>query len=125
MTIDKIRNDLKYLSNKEVILFGSYVTADYGPRSDIDVCIITRFTDRAKMMKIRIEASGKAPDEYDIQVLESLPIIIIGQLLENYEVLFGDPLEIGMYLYKYRKLWNDYQFRLDLPTIQEIKRGRG
>ncbi|MHA1928635.1 MAG: nucleotidyltransferase domain-containing protein [Candidatus Thorarchaeota archaeon] len=122
MKIDSIRHDLKYLSNKEVILFGSYVTSNYGPRSDIDVCLITRLTDRAEMMKIRIEASGKAPEEYDIQVLESLPIIIIGQLLENYQVLFGNPLEIGMYLYKYRKLWNDYQFRLDLPTIQEIKR---
>lgn len=90
---------MSFLSDKEVVLFGSYVTENAGPRSDIDVAIITRSNDRREMMQIRIKAVGKAPDYYDIQVFEALLLVLKGAIIENFEVLFGDPLEIGMYFY--------------------------
>ncbi|MDF1541460.1 MAG: nucleotidyltransferase domain-containing protein, partial [Candidatus Thorarchaeota archaeon] len=110
---------------REVILFGSYVTGESGPISDIDVAIITRELDREKNFHTRIEASGNAPQKYDIQIFEMLPLIIKGSLLGNFEVLFGDPLEIGMYFYKFRKFWEDYSHRIEVPTFEEIRKGIG
>lgn len=123
MNISKIRQDLHFLSDREVVLFGSFVEQTFSPRSDIDIAIITRSQDAAKLLQIRIDASGKAPEGYDIQIFESLPLVIKGSILENFEVLFGDPLEIGMYFYHFRKLWEDYRYRIDVPTIEEIRKG--
>ncbi|MFO7837585.1 MAG: nucleotidyltransferase domain-containing protein [Candidatus Thorarchaeota archaeon] len=102
------------------MLFGSYVNGETGPRSDIDVAIITRSHDREEMMQIRIEAAGKAPEYYDIQVFEALPLILKSAIIENFEVLFGNPLEIGMHFYHVRKIWEDYRHRIEIPTIEEI-----
>ena len=123
MNVEDIRKDLSFLSNQEVVLFGSFVKGDHGPRSDIDVAIITREQDREKNFHTQLEASGKAPDRYDIQVFELLPLILKGAILEDFEVLFGDPLEIGMYFYKVRKFWEDFSHRIEIPTIAEIRKG--
>ncbi len=123
MNLDKVREELSFLSNQEVLLFGSCLTSEFDPNSDIDVAIIARSEDPAEMMRIRVEASGKASEKYDIQVFEQLPLIIKGTILENFETLFGNPLEIGMYLYKFRKQWDDYSHRIEVPTIDEIRRG--
>lgn len=114
---------MNFLSDKEVVLFGSYASGEAGPRSDIDVAIVTRLDDQKEMMQIRIEAAGKAPDCYDIQVFEALPLILQGAIVENFVVLFGDPLEIGMYFYHIRKIWDDYRHRIEVPTIDEIRKG--
>jgi predicted nucleotidyltransferase len=123
MNLDKIRKDLSFLSGREVVLFGSYVKGDFGPRSDIDVAVITRLQDRREIMDVRIEASGKAPKGYDIQVFEQLPLIVKGSILQDFEVLFGNPLEIGMYFYFVRKIWEDYRHRIEVPTVEEIVKG--
>ncbi len=123
MNLEAIRNDLSFLSDKEVVLFGSFVTGECGPRSDIDVAIIARSHEGSKVHNIRIEAVGRAPECYDIQVFEALPLVLKGSIIENYEVLFGDPLEIGMYFYRVRKAWEDYMHRVEIPTVEEIRRG--
>lgn len=123
MNLEDIRRDLDFLSDREVLLFGTYVSGEFGPRSDIDVAIITRLKDRGAMMSIRIDAAGEAPDKYDIQVFEQLPMIIKGSILENFQVLFGDPLEIGEYLYLFRKFWKDFSYRIEVPTVDEIRKG--
>lgn len=123
MKIEKIRDDLFFLAHQEVILFGSCVSGDAGPRSDIDVAIITRTNNRKENFRIRIEALGRSPDGFDIQIFEALPLIIKGSIIENFEVLFGDPLEIGMYFFKYRKLWEDFSHRIEIPTLEEIQKG--
>ncbi|NHJ15133.1 MAG: nucleotidyltransferase domain-containing protein [Candidatus Thorarchaeota archaeon] len=121
--LDKIREDLRFLAGREVVLFGSYVSGDAGPRSDIDVAIITRSKDRDEMLNTRVEASGQAPEGYDIQVFEALPLVVKGAILEQFEVLFGDKLEIGMYFYHIRKVWEDFRHRIEVPTLEEIRRG--
>lgn len=123
VNIDKIRGDLHFLADGEVVLFGSYVSGALTPRSDIDVAIITRSHDEDEMMQVRIEASGKAPEGYDIQVFEALPLVLKGAIVDEFEVLFGNPLEIGMYFYHVRKVWEDYRFRIEVPTIEEIRKG--
>ncbi|NWF95672.1 MAG: nucleotidyltransferase domain-containing protein [Candidatus Thorarchaeota archaeon] len=121
MKVDDVRADLHFLKDREVILFGSFVTGDLTPHSDIDVAIITRSSDRRLLMETRIDASGRASDRYDIHVLEALPLLVIGSILDHYEVLFGDPLEIGLYLCRYRRRWNDYRHRVEIPSIREMR----
>ncbi|MHA1635989.1 MAG: nucleotidyltransferase domain-containing protein, partial [Candidatus Thorarchaeota archaeon] len=60
---------------------------------------------------------------FDIQIFEVLPLIIKGSIIENFEVLFGNPLEIGMYFFKYRKFWEDFSHRIEIPTLEEIQKG--
>lgn len=123
MNLNKIREDLHFLANRDVVLFGSYVSQTSSSRSDIDVAIVTHSQNKEELMQIRIEASGQSPECYDIQVFEALPLVLKGAILEEFEVLFGDPLEIGMYFYHFRKLWEDYQHRMEVPTIEEIRKG--
>ena len=122
MALSKIRDDLKFLKDREVVLFGSSVTGESTPRSDVDVAIISRSRDREEMMNLRIEASGMAPEGYDIQIFEALPLIVRGSILEKFEVLFGNPLEIGMYFYYERKVWDDFRQRIEEPTIEDIRK---
>ncbi len=122
MNINRIREDLSFLSDKEVVIFGSFVRGDFGPTSDIDIAIITRDKDKKKNLEIRIEALGRAPKCYDIHIFEELPLALKGIVIENYIVLFGDPLEIGMYFYHFRKLWEDFRHRIEIPTIAEIRK---
>ena len=122
MKIDDIRKDLDFLSDRDVIIFGSFATKENTSLSDIDIAIITKTLDEGENLRVRIEASGKAPKKYDIQVFESLPMVLKGSILENFLILFGDPLEIGMYLYHFRKLWEDYSYRVEVPTIEEIRK---
>ena len=123
MNFSKIREDLHFLVDRDVIIFGSQVSQTASPRSDIDITIIAHSQDRDELMQIRVDAAGQAPEGYDIQVFEALPLVIKGAILEEFEVLFGDPLEIGMYFYHFRKLWEDYRYRIEVPTIEEIRKG--
>ncbi len=123
MDIENIRRDLAFLADHEALLFGSAARGDYGPRSDIDVAIITRTQDPDTNHEVRLRALSQAPEGYDIHVFELLPIIVVGEILKDYVVLFGNPPDIGMYLYHYRKLWGDYRHRLEVPTLEEIKHG--
>ena len=123
MNHDKIRRDLHFLSDTEVVLFGSQVTKTSDSRSDVDIAIITHSQDKDEMMQIRLDALGQAPEGYDIQIFEELPLVIKGAIIEEFVVLFGDPLEIGMHFYYIRKLWEDYRYRIEVPTIEEIQKG--
>jgi len=123
--LEKIRQDLSFLSGREVIVFGSTVTGNAGPRSDIDIAIITRTRDADAHWNLRLDALSKAPEGYDIHILEDLPIVVIADILEKYEVVFGDPPAIGEYLYGYRREWERYRRRFELPSIDDITRKLG
>ncbi len=123
MDLERIRQDLAFLSGWEMLVFGSVVTGHAGPRSDIDIAIITRTSDVDEHWNLRLDALGKAPEGYDIQILEDLPIVMIADILENYAVVFGDPPAIGEYLYRYRREWERYQRRFEVPSLDDIKRG--
>ncbi len=123
--LEEVRRELAFLSGWEVIAFGSAVRGQAGPQSDIDIAIITRTQDADAHWRLRMDALSKAPERYDIQILEDLPIVVIADILDNYVVVFGDPPAIGEYLYTYRREWERYQRRFELPSLDEIKRGVG
>jgi hypothetical protein len=82
------------------------------PSSDIDIGIITYKSKMNENIEIQKELLGKFPLIYDIRVFELFPIDIKIQIIKNYEVLFGDILEISEYFYIFRKKWDDIKYRI-------------
>lgn len=113
LIIQKIKKQLTTLKDTyEVVLYGSCVEGAMRPNSDLDIGVITRSTDKENNKKIQMELFGIAPLEFDLRVFELLPIHIQISIINNYEVIFGDILEISEYFYQYRKKWDDCKERI-------------
>jgi predicted nucleotidyltransferase len=109
--LQKIRTDLHLLMDYEVVVFGSYASKKADSRSDIDIAVLTRERDKTRCIEIWTEMLGKVPEGYDLKIFELLPLQIKASLMQNYEVVFGNRLDISEYLYDFRKLWNDSKQR--------------
>ncbi len=111
--LDILRDKLKPLNKKfEVIVYGSYVEGGMRPDSDIDIAILSHETNTEKNIKLQEELLGMLPLKFDIRVFELFPIYIQISIIENYRVIFGNPLEISEYFYLYRKKWDDCKHRI-------------
>jgi len=104
-----------------MILFGSYGTEDYIPgRSDIDVAILSYSKDPKKNHELLSSIIGLVPSTYDIKIFESLPLYIQISIINQYEVIFGDPLDISEYFYEYRKEFRDMEDRIKENQFESI-----
>ncbi|GBE55188.1 MAG TPA: nucleotidyltransferase domain-containing protein [Euryarchaeota archaeon] len=112
MNLEKIKKDLTFLKDYEVVLYGSYVTEEARVGSDIDVAVITRIKDRDKNVELLKSFIGKTIPVYDIRIFELLPLKLKASMMDDYLVLYGEELEISEYFYYYRKLWNDQKHRI-------------
>ncbi len=121
MKLETVREDLSGLSKLDVLLFGSFVAGDYRPSSDVDITVLAHTDNIEEMIELKMNLLGEVPYGYDISIFEALPTIIKSGVLENYIVLFGDPLEIGEYLRRFWKECQNYKFRFELPSIKEIR----
>ncbi|GAG97532.1 unnamed protein product [marine sediment metagenome] len=111
--LGEVRNSFETLEEKyEVIMYGSQVEGGSRPSSDVDIAVITRKVSKEENVKIQEELLGILPLKYDIRVFELYPIYIQMSIIENYKVVFGDPLEISEYFYQYRKKWDDCKHRI-------------
>ncbi len=109
----QIREDLNFLEEKyDVIVYGSYVEGSMRPNSDIDISILSYETKNGENIEILKKFLGKFPLKYDIRIFELFPIYIQISIIENYQVIFGDPLEISEYFYSFRKMWDDCKYRI-------------
>ena len=109
----KIREDLHFLEEKyDAVVYGSYVEGGMRPDSDIDIAVLSHETEKDHNIVLQKELLGKFPLNYDIRVFELLPIYIQISIIENYQVIFGDPLEISEYFYSIRKKWDDCKHRI-------------
>ena len=124
MNYEGIRDELGELSMYDVLVFGSLVTGEHRPGSDIDIAVLAHTEEENKMIALKKSLLSKIPEGYDLNIFESLPTLIKGGVLENYEVLFGDPPSIGEYLRKFRKEWEDFKHRIEFPTIKEMRKNQ-
>lgn len=120
-SLTEINNDLASLKSFWVVLYGSYVSGRFTPRSDIDIAIISTETDPRKNKKIWFELLGKVPEKYDLKLFELLPLEIKASIMDNYLVVFGDALDISEYFYHFRKLWQDSKHRYHANRFTSIK----
>jgi hypothetical protein len=96
MIKEKARKDKDVLG---IIVFGSYARKESKHFSDIDVCIVLqpKKFDNLFMTNKKLEYLDIAPDKYDIQIFQQLPIFIKvrifkdGRLLLNkdYDAMFN------------------------------------
>ncbi|MHA1930363.1 MAG: nucleotidyltransferase domain-containing protein [Candidatus Thorarchaeota archaeon] len=121
MNFETIRLDLAELSNKDVLLYGSFVTGKFHDGSDVDISILAHSENIDVIIDLKTKFLGSFSDFYDISVFEALPTIVKASVLQNYKILFGNPPEIGEYLRKYWKECQDYSYRFELPTISEMR----
>lgn len=121
MNLETIKENLSGLADREVLLFGSFVTGDYRPGSDVDIAILSHTENTESWIELKMSVLGEIPYGYDLSIFEALPTIVKSGVLENFVVLFGDPLEIGEYLRKYWKECEDYSFRFDVPSLEEMR----
>ena len=104
LPITNIKSDLFPFKDFEVVFFGSYVEKALHPESDIDVSIITKSLDSDKNFDLWKRLVIKVPTLYDVRIFELLPINVQMSIVQNYQVVFGDKLEISEYFYVIRKL---------------------
>lgn len=124
--MEEIRSDLKALSEFWVVVYGSWARAEATPRSDIDVAVITRTEDTENNLNTLRNLLGKPPSGYDVRIFESCPLHIKAEVMSNYVVVFGDPLEISEYFYYYRRLWKDVEHRYrenQFTSYKEVLQG--
>ncbi|MFQ6062409.1 MAG: nucleotidyltransferase domain-containing protein [Methanosarcinales archaeon] len=120
-SLNEIKTDLSFVKDYEVVVFGSYASKIADKRSDIDIAVITREKNRKRCIEIWREILGKAPCTYDIKIFELLPLHIKISLIQKYEVVFGNRLDISECFYNFRKLWNDMKHRIEENQFQSTK----
>lgn len=111
------------------LLWGSFLTGDQTPRSDIDVCVVAgpaadpEEVQRAAWRAIPSELAGH---DVDIKVFEDLPRFLQGAVIEDHEVLWS-PDEPALYehLYPFRRLWEHeaHRHRLTKEEARQLVRG--
>ncbi|OLS14419.1 MAG: nucleotidyltransferase [Promethearchaeota archaeon CR_4] len=101
-----------------IILYGSYVSGDQTPRSDIDLCIVTREKNASQLYEILSFIWQNVPVtryHYDVRMFHELPLYIQGTIIERGIVVYTqDEAELYEYLYPYRKRWTEQKFRQQL-----------
>ena len=119
--LNNISNDLKSLEKYQAVIYGSFLTKYFIPhRSDIDVAIITLDSEKEKNILLLKELAGEFSEKYDIKIFELLPLYLKIEIINNYQVLFGDSLDISEYFYHFRTLWRDMARRVKENQFKNI-----
>ena len=120
--LEKIKKDLNFIKGYWVIIYGSFIDGNYiNGRSDIDVAIISQLKEREKNKELFETILSSIIPPYDIKVFELLPLYLQMEIINHYEVLFGDTFEISEYFYQFRKLWKDMKNRIENNQFSTIK----
>ena len=105
-----------------VVVYGSVLSDYFIPhKSDIDIAIITQKREKESNISIWKNTWGVFSESFDIKIFELLPLSIKMEVIENYQVIFGNPLEISEYFYHYRAIWKDMVHRIESNRFKSIQ----
>lgn len=120
--LNEIKKDLRKLDKFWVVVYGSFLSDYYIPhKSDIDIAIISQEREKESNISIWKNCWGEFSETYDIKIFELLPLSIKIEVIENYQVVFGNPLEISEYFYHYRSIWKDMIHRIESNRFKSIQ----
>lgn len=120
--LNEIKKDLKKIDKFWVVVYGSFLSDYYIPyKSDIDIAIITQKREKESNILIWKNLWGEFSETYDIKIFELLSLSIKIEVIENYQVVFGNPLEISEYFYHYRSIWKDMIHRIESNRFKSIQ----
>jgi predicted nucleotidyltransferase len=119
--LEDFRNDLQKLEKYQAVIYGSFLSEYYIPQtSDIDIAIITQTREKKDNLFLWRSMVGRFDKKYDIKIFELLPLWLKMEIIDNYQVLFGDLLEISEYFYHYRSIWKDMEHRIKFNRFKSI-----
>ena len=99
-----------------ILLFGSRARLEDDERSDIDICIVRPVSDRV-LTEITRVFGGK----YDIKVFENLPLYIQIEIIRDHRILYGDEIQLSDYFYRFGRLWEDMELRVECNRFSSIE----
>ena len=112
-TIERIQEDLSDLKNQfEIVWYGSRVIGGARPQSDYDIAVITRNLTEEENIQAQLDILKYSNTDYDLRIFELLPIHIQMSIISKNVLIFGDPVEISEYFYRFRKIWRDCRHRI-------------
>ncbi|MBD3255341.1 MAG: hypothetical protein GF383_09625 [Candidatus Lokiarchaeota archaeon] len=115
--INQIKEDFSFISENPnilgVFLYGSTIYRAHHHRSDIDVCVVTKYKKLVKAYNYIMENLNRNIHEYDIRFFKGLPLKIQGEIMENgVLVVSKNKYELYEYLFPYRKKYEDWKFKI-------------
>lgn len=118
MTINDIIKDFEDFKHYAlgILLFGSCSSGEENQRSDIDICIV-KPADLNLVRKIDEKLGGK----YDIKIFEHLPLYIQIEIIHNHTIISGNEVDLSVYFYRFRKLWEDMLPRIQANLFTSVK----
>ena len=120
--LNEIKKNLKKLDEFWVVVYGSVLSNYYIPhKSDIDIAIITQKKEKASNIIIWKNTWGTFSESFDIKIFELLPLNIKIEIIESYQVIFGNSLDISEYFYHYRVIWKDMVLRIESNRFKSIE----
>lgn len=125
INLNDIKKDLEFCKNYWTVIYGSFLSDHFiKSRSDIDIAVISQKQKKQKNLKFWYDLIGKSPKLYDIRIFELFSLYMKIQVITNYKVLFGDPLEISEYFYQYYKIWKDMEHRVEENQFKSFREKR-
>ena len=121
-SLQRIKADLESFQGEWIVLYGSFVTGRYNPRrSDIDVALLTRSSEKVTNIAAWQVALGKCPPPYDVRVFELFPLFLQAEVIQGYQVVFRNSLDISEYFYQFRKIWRDIEGRVKVNQFRNAR----
>lgn len=110
--VDKIKRNKEVMA---IMLFGSYARKRITPLSDIDLCIMLDKKYKINdMVKKRLNYLTYAPDKFDIQVFQLLPLYVRIKVLKEGKILYSkDTRKIYDFAYQTIKEYERFKPRYE------------
>lgn len=94
-----------------VVLYGSQVTGDTTPRSDVDICVVTRHKPTAALLLEILERQPHPDENYSIFFFHELPLYIKKDVFnEGLVIMSPDIPALYEFYFSYRKIWEDESY---------------
>ncbi len=116
--IAELKTNFKFILSDDRIsglfLFGSWAEGSQYQKSDIDLCFV--IVNRKEVLEVYhsiMEHAENYRNQYDIRFFEELPFLIKIEIInKGIPILANDVNAVYEYFFRYRKLWEDQQFRI-------------
>ncbi len=114
---NQIREDFSFIKANPkilgVILYGSTIYGKHHQRSDIDICIVTKYKKLVKGYNFIMENLRNNLNVYDIRFFKEFPLTIQGEIIEHgIPIISTDIYELYEYFFPFRKRYEDWKIKV-------------
>ena len=115
--LTQIEKDFSFIKSNPkilgVILYGSFIYGENHSKSDIDICIATRYNKLINAYNYVMKNLDDNLDQYDIRFFKELPLTVQGEIMENGKVVISNNIyELYEYFFPFRKRYEDWKIKV-------------